>query len=74
MQVLNEVDKSATSKSYMWARSAGSPGSRIILFNYDASCSGAVPRKLLADYRGALMVDGYESYVSVCGEQARTIR
>jgi transposase len=70
VQVLNEVGKSATSKSYMWVRSAGPPGKRITLFDYDASRSGAVPRKLLAEYQGALMVDGYEGYAPVCREQS----
>ena len=60
MQVLNEAGKAAQSKSYMWVRSAGPPNQRLILFDYDASRGGAVPRKLLTDYQGAVMVDGYE--------------
>ena len=70
VQVLNEVGKAATSKSYMWVRSAGPPGKRITLFDYDASRGGSVPRRLLADYKGALMVDGYEGYEPVCREQS----
>jgi len=70
VQVLNEVGKTATSKSYMWVRSAGPPENRIILFDYDPSRGGAVPRRLLADYEGALMVDGYEGYGPVCREQS----
>jgi len=69
VQVLNEVRKTAESKSYMWVRSAGPPDQRITLFDYDPSRGGAVPRKLLADYQGALMVEGYEP---VCREQALT--
>lgn len=72
VQVLNESGKTAESKSYMWVRSAGPPDQRLILFDYDPSRGGAVPRKLLADYQGALMVDGYEGYESVCREQALT--
>jgi len=56
---LNEAGKAAESKSYMWVRSAGLPDQRLVLFDYDPSRSGAVPRKLLLDYQGALMVDGY---------------
>ena len=70
VQVLNEAGKSATSKSYMWVRSAGPPGNRIILFDYDPSRSGSVPKRLLADYQGALMVDGYEGYEPLCREQS----
>jgi len=72
VQVLNEAGKAAESKSYMWVRSAGLPDQRLVLFDYDPSRSGAVPRKLLADYQGALMVDGYEGYEPVCREQALT--
>ena len=72
MQVLNEAGKAAQSKSYMWVRSAGPPNQRLILFDYDASRGGAVPRKLLTDYQGAAMVDGYEGYEPVCKEQGLT--
>jgi transposase len=72
VQVLNEVGKSAESKSYMWVRSGGPPDKRLTLFDYDASRSGAVPKRLLAGYQGALMVDGYEGYQPVCREQALT--
>ena len=69
VQVLNEAGKAPESKSYMWVRNAGPPDQRITLFDYDPSRGGAVPRKLLADYEGALMVDGYEGYEPVCKEQ-----
>jgi transposase len=72
VQVLNEKGKSAESKSYMWVRHAGPPGQRITLFDYDPSRSGAVPRRLLAGYSGALMLDGYEGYAPVCREQGLT--
>ena len=72
VQVLNEKGKPAESKSYMWVRHAGPPGQRITLFDYDPSRSGAVPRRLLAGYAGALMLDGYEGYAPVCKEQGLT--
>jgi len=72
VQVLNEAGKAATSTSYMWVRSAGPPDQRITLFDYAPSRSGAVPRKLLAGYQGALMLDGYEGYEPVCKEQGLT--
>jgi transposase len=70
VQVLKEAGKAATSKSYMWVRSAGPPGKKVTLFNYGPGRGGAVPRKLLADYQGALMADGYEGYAPVCREQS----
>ena len=60
VQVLNEAGKVAESKSYMWVRSAGPLGKRITLFDYDPSRAGTVPKRLLAEYQGALMADGYE--------------
>jgi len=69
VQVLNETGKKAESKSYMWVRSAGPPNQRIALFDYDPSRGGAVPKRLLAGYAGALMLDGYEGYEPVCREQ-----
>jgi len=75
VQVLNEQGKPAQSTSYMWVRcgappGAGSPGNRLILFDYDPSRSSAVPKRLLAGYEGTLMTDGYEGYGAVCREQA----
>jgi len=49
----------------MWVRAAGPPGRRIILFDYDPSRGGAVPRRLLEGYRGILLTDGYEAYAKV---------
>ena len=72
VQVLNEAGRAAESKSYMWVRNAGPADQRITLFDYDPSRGGAVPRKLLAGYQGALMVDGYEGYEPVCKEQGLT--
>lgn len=72
VQVLNEEDKPATSQSYMWVRAAGPPGQNIILFEYDPSRSKQVPPRLLPEYRGAIMVDGYEGYDHVC--QTQTIK
>ena len=66
VQVLNEAGKSAESKSYMWVRCAGPPGQRVVLLDYDPNRSGFVPTRLLQDYEGALMVDGYEGYNAVC--------
>ena len=66
VQVLRESGKPAQSQSYMWVRCAGPPNQRLILFDYDPSRSGSVPIRLLADYQGAIMVDGYEGYSAVC--------
>ena len=67
LQVLNEPDKTAQSKSYMWVIAATQASTHIVLYHYSASRSGETPKHLLADFNGALMVDGYEGYSAVCG-------
>jgi transposase len=57
------------SDHYLWVRCAGPPGKRIILFDYDASRSGEVAKRLLPDYRGAILTDGYEGYGAVVNQQ-----
>ena len=79
VQVLAEAGKRAQSTSYMWVRKCvplGQPpdrrGENIILFDYDASRSSAVPLRLLDGYRGALVVDGYAGYDAVCTSTSAT--
>jgi transposase len=70
VQVLNEPGRSAQQHSYMWVmRSIEYPA---VLYRYAPSRSGDVAKQLLGDYRGALMVDGYEGYGAVCATQALT--
>jgi transposase len=63
LQVLRS-DKAPTAEHWMWVRASGPPGRRIILFDYDASRAGSVPKGLLEGYRGILLTDGYEAYNS----------
>lgn len=72
LQVLKETGKTAQSQSYMWVQSGGPPGQRVVLFDYDASRSGAVPKALLGDYGGHLMTDGYEGYNAVVTQNGIT--
>ena len=65
VQVLKEPNKPATSKSYMWVQRGGPPDQRILLFDYDASRSGLIPKTLLAGYKGYLQTDGYDGYLAV---------
>ncbi|MBY0242866.1 MAG: IS66 family transposase [Burkholderiaceae bacterium] len=62
VQVLKEAERKASTQSYMWVQSGGPPGKPVVLFDYDPSRSAAVPLRLLADYRGYLMTDGYTGY------------
>ncbi|MBF0127116.1 MAG: IS66 family transposase [Magnetococcales bacterium] len=65
LQVLNEPGKAATSKSYMWVQVGGAPTERVVLFNYDSSRGGHVPKELLAGYKGWLQTDGYNGYLAI---------
>ncbi len=67
LQVLKS-EKAPTADHWMWVRAAGSPGRRIVLFDYDPSRGGAVPKRLLQGYRGILLTDGYEPYATVAEE------
>lgn len=64
LQVLKSA-KSPSSDHWMWVRAAGPPGRRIVLFDYDPSRGAKVPERLLADFKGILLTDGYEPYHAV---------
>ena len=67
-QVLKEPGKPAQSQSYLWARRGGTVEKPVILFDYDPSRSGEVPKRLLAGYEGYLQTDAYKGYDAVCEE------
>ena len=62
VQVLNEKDRPATSKSYMWVQRSSSPGCNIILFDYDPTRKQEVPERLLEGFSGYLQTDAYAGY------------
>ena len=72
LQVLNELNKTAQSKSYMWVLATTQASIPIVLYHYSASRSGDIPTTLLPDFSGALMVDDYEDYAAVCNENQLT--
>ncbi|MBQ0753256.1 MAG: IS66 family transposase [Gammaproteobacteria bacterium] len=72
LQVLNEPGKRAQSQSYMWVMTTTQASVPIVLYHYSASRSGDIPKELLPDFNGALMVDGYEGYAAVCNENRLT--
>jgi transposase len=67
VQVLNEPGRSPQSQSYMWVlRSTINPA---VIYRYAPSRSGDVAKALLGEYRGTLMVDGYDGYNGVCAQK-----
>lgn len=65
LQVNQEEGRKASATSYMWVQRGGPPGQQIVLFDYDSSRAGRVPLRLLGDYSGCLVTDGYEGYAEV---------
>lgn len=72
VQVNTEPGRAASSTSYMWVSRGGPPGQQVVLFDYDASRSGQVPARLLGDYGGILLSDGYEGYAHVVRQNGIT--
>ncbi len=64
-QVLKEPGKLATSLSYLWVQRGGSRDRPILLYAYDPTRSGEVPKRLLEGFRGFLQTDGYEGYAAL---------
>jgi len=74
VQVLKENGKTAQSQSYMWAQRSGEAKSPVILFDYDPSRGGDVPKKLFEGFSGWLHVDGYAGYNALFDENRKIIR
>ena len=66
VQVLEEPGKSPQSKSYMWVQISGaSEHQPVVLFDYDPTRSGTVPKRLLEGFSGFLHTDAYAGYNKV---------
>ena len=70
VQVLDEPDKKAQSKSYLWVQRGGPPEKPVVLFNYDPGRSQSVPLRLLEGFNGALQTDGYAGYNAVVNQNS----
>lgn len=70
-QVLKEEGKRAESQSYMWVM-ASPVAHPIVLFEYDPTRSGDVPKRLLGDFKGFLQADGYNGYDPVTAKAGIT--
>ncbi|MGC8495441.1 MAG: IS66 family transposase [Syntrophobacteraceae bacterium] len=60
--VLNEPERANTTKSYMWVFRGGYHDKPLLLFEYSETRSGALPRDVLAGYRGYCQTDGFSGY------------
>lgn len=62
LQVLNEPDRPAESKSFLWQYQTGSGVPPIILFDYQQTRASKHPKAFLEDFKGFLHTDGYAGY------------
>jgi transposase len=62
VQVLNEPERRAQSKSYMWCFSGGPPDKRVVIYQYHQTREADVANQFFADYKGGLHCDGYSGY------------
>jgi len=61
VQVLDEVGRSNTTKSYMWCYRGGGTKPSIV-YNYQETRSGYHAQKFLAEFKGFLQTDAYAGY------------
>ena len=61
-QVLNEPNREAHKKSYMWCFSGGPPKEIAYLYKYSIERSSDIPFIFLEDFEGYLHADGYAGY------------
>ncbi len=62
LQVLKELGRKATTKSYIWVYYAEIEGQRIVVYIYHPNRSADVVKTHLADYNGYIHCDGYKAY------------
>lgn len=62
LQVMKELNRPNTSKSYMWVFKGGPPGQPVIIFQYEPSRASTVAQDILERYHGAVQTNGYAGY------------
>lgn len=66
LEVLNELGKAPTAKSYMWVYKTGQfEGNPIVLYDYEVGISGEFAKKFLSGFSGYLHCDGWTGYDKV---------
>lgn len=71
LQVLNEKDKSAKSKSYIWLK-ASQDKHPIVIMYYSANRCATTAEFLFNGFRGYMQTDGYPGYNSVASKEGVT--
>jgi transposase len=66
LQVLKESDRNTQQQSRMWVITNNESSARITLFHYSPTRKICEADWMLGDFSGALMMDGYAVYDSIC--------
>jgi len=63
VQVLHELGRAATQKSYEWIyRTSGCSGRKIVIYDYKETRKQEHPKEFLKNFAGFLHTDGYQAY------------
>lgn len=62
VQVMKEVMRKNTQKSYMWVYRGGDTNKTGIVYEYQETRAASHPKLLLASFQGYLQTDGYKGY------------
>jgi transposase len=65
LQVMKELGRANTKKSYMWVMRGGPPENPVIVYRYHPTRGAKIPFGYLAEYEGFLQTDGYDGYNDV---------
>jgi transposase len=69
VQVLNEPNRRAQTKSFMWCFIGGPPDRRAIIYQYHPTREGNVAEEFFEGFEGALHCDGYGGYNALLKSQ-----
>jgi len=64
-QVMDEDERSNTTKSYMWVMTGGAQNHPVVLYRYHATREADFISRFLATYTGFLQTDGYAGYNAI---------
>ena len=75
LQVMNELGRKNTTKSYAWIFRGGSEKNPAVMFEYHPTRAGKAARDFLKDYKGYVQSDGFSGYnalaeidgITLCG-------
>ena len=59
LQVMKELGRTNTKKSYMWVMRGGPPEDPVIVYRYHPTRGAKIPLGYLSEYEGFLQTDGY---------------